>query len=117
MPGMQLWQLDGEPIEPQHPRVLRSDEEANRVILLALRAGELLLEHQVHEHALVFLLEGELAVRAGEQHRDLKAPGLAYFEPGERHEVQATSECRLVLCLAPWPGEGHPRRTGAGGDA
>ena len=36
-------------------------------------------------------------------------PGfLAQFEPNERHEVRATSDTRLVLFLAPWPGEGHP---------
>jgi len=36
-------------------------------------------------------------------------PGLlAVFEPGERHEVRARSDARLLLVLAPWPGEGHP---------
>ena len=28
--------------------------------------------------------------------------------PHERHEVRATSDARLLLVLAPWPGEGHP---------
>jgi quercetin dioxygenase-like cupin family protein len=35
---------------------------------------------------------------------------LAHFEPGERHEVRATSDARLLLILSPWPGEGHPSR-------
>ena len=30
--------------------------------------------------------------------------------PNERHEVRASRDARLVLVLAPWPGEGHPSR-------
>jgi hypothetical protein len=33
---------------------------------------------------------------------------VAHFDPKERHLVRATSDARLVLILAPWPGEGHP---------
>jgi quercetin dioxygenase-like cupin family protein len=36
-------------------------------------------------------------------------PGfVAHFEPKQRHEVRAASDARLLLILAPWPGEGHP---------
>ena len=36
-------------------------------------------------------------------------PGfVAHFDPKERHEVRAVSDARLLLFLAPWPGEGHP---------
>ena len=37
---------------------------------------------------------------------------LALTEPNERHEVRAKSDARLVLVLAPWPGEGHPSADG-----
>jgi hypothetical protein len=30
------------------------------------------------------------------------------FDPHERREVRATSDARLLLVLAPWPGDGHP---------
>jgi hypothetical protein len=30
------------------------------------------------------------------------------FDPHERHEVRATRDARLLLVLAPWPGDGHP---------
>ena len=30
------------------------------------------------------------------------------YDPTERHEVRAISDARLLLLLAPWPGEGHP---------
>ena len=40
-------------------------------------------------------------------------PGfLAHFDRGERHEVTAKSDARLVLLLAPWPGPGHPSDRG-----
>ncbi len=91
--------------------MLRSDPNASRVILLALPAGELLQDHQVHEHALVLALAGELLIRSGEGERRLKRHGLLHFEPGERHEVEAVTDSRLLLCLAPWPGEGHPSRS------
>ena len=36
-------------------------------------------------------------------------PGhLFEFDPGERHEVEARSDARLLLLLTPWPGAGHP---------
>jgi quercetin dioxygenase-like cupin family protein len=76
---MEVWQLDDERVEVHSPRVLRSDENANRVILLALPEGERLADHQVHEHALVIVLEGRLLIRAGDEERELGAPGLVHF--------------------------------------
>ena len=36
-------------------------------------------------------------------------PGFAaVFDPGERHAVRARADARLLLVLAPWPGDGHP---------
>jgi quercetin dioxygenase-like cupin family protein len=105
-----FWHLDSEIVEPHAPRILRSDDEANRVILLALPAGESLSEHQVHEHALVVVLAGEVAIRAGDDEQRLVAHGLVHFTPAERHEVEALTDSRLLICLAPWPGVGHPSR-------
>ena len=110
---MQIWELSGLPVEARRPQILRSDDEANRVVVLLLPAGESLQEHQVHEHALVFLVGGRLRVSAGDETHELDAPSLMHFDPAERHEVTAISECRLVLCLAPWPGLGHPSRPAA----
>ena len=107
---VQSWELDRLRIAAHQPQILRSDDDANRVIALLLPQGELLQEHQVHEHALVFILRGELLVSAGVSERALSAPSLIHFNPGERHEVRAITECQLVLCLAPWPGPGHPSR-------
>ena len=105
---MDTWKLNSEPVEAHSPRVLQSDGDANRVILLLLPEGERLQEHQVHEHALVVVLEGQLRVTAADHEEDLSAPALVHFAPAERHEVLALSECRMLICLAPWPGPGHP---------
>jgi quercetin dioxygenase-like cupin family protein len=108
MASVQVWELDRLRVAARQPQILRSDEDANRVIALLLAQGEALQEHQVHEHALVFVLRGELLVSAGGGERSLSAPSLIHFDPAERHEVRAISECQLVICLAPWPGPGHP---------
>jgi quercetin dioxygenase-like cupin family protein len=105
-----FWRLDAEQVQARAPRILHSDDEATRVILLALPAGERLSEHQVHEHALALVLDGEVVIRAGATEERLGAQSLVHFEPAERHEVEAVTNARLLLCLAPWPGPGHPSR-------
>jgi hypothetical protein len=56
----------------------------------------------------VLLVEGELQIE-GEGETISGGPGLlAEFDPKEPHEVTATSDSRLLLFLAPWPGDGHP---------
>ena len=76
--------------------------------MLHLPAGEALQDHQVHERAHLVVVEGEVEVT-----RDggtvTGGPGLlVVFDPRERHEVRAHSDARLLLVLAPWPGDGHP---------
>jgi quercetin dioxygenase-like cupin family protein len=62
----------------------------------------------VHERAWILVVDGQVEVEAAGE-TSSGGPGfLALTEPKERHEVRATSDARLVLVLAPWPGEGHP---------
>jgi quercetin dioxygenase-like cupin family protein len=98
------WDLTGLDVEPRRPQILDSKRGESRTIALKLAAGEGLQEHQVHERAHVVVIEGEVEIGSV-----TGGPGLlAIFEPGERHEVRAVSDARLLLVLAPWPGEGHP---------
>ncbi len=54
------------------------------------------------------LVEGELEI-VSDGDRSTGGPGLlAEFDPKEPHEVTATADSRLLLFLAPWPGDGHP---------
>jgi len=104
---METWDIASLDVEPRQPEVLRSDPEA-RVIAINLPAGEQLQEHQVHERAWVVVAGGEVEL---EQDGSTVSGGpgfVAHFDPNERHEVRASSDARVVLFLAPWPGEGHP---------
>jgi quercetin dioxygenase-like cupin family protein len=106
---MDTWDVASLEVLPRHPEVLRSDDET-RVIAINLPAGERLQEHQVHERAWLVVAAGEIEVEQGGQ-IVTGGPGfLAHFEPGERREVRATSDTRLILLLSPWPGDGHPSR-------
>ncbi len=107
---MENWDIRALELEPHNPQVLASDQEM-RVIALNLPAGEELQEHQVHERALLFVADGEIEVTQGAE-TVTGGPGfVAQWKPAERHEVRSTSDARIVLVLAPWPGEGHPSRT------
>jgi quercetin dioxygenase-like cupin family protein len=104
---VQTWDTRSLDVEPHSPQVLHSNAEG-RTIVINLPRGEELQEHQVHERAWIIVVDGELELEAAG--KSVKAgPGcLALTDPNERHEVRATSDSRLVLILAPWPGEGHP---------
>ena len=90
------------------PVVLQSRAEA-RAVLVALEPGQELGDHQVKEAALIAVVEGSVRVEAGGEAVDA-APGTLFsFEPNERHSVSSADGARILLVLAPWPGEGHYR--------
>jgi quercetin dioxygenase-like cupin family protein len=106
---MEHWDVRSLSVEPHKPQVLRSDPES-RAIAIQLPAGEQLQEHQVHERAYLMVTDGEIEIDA-DSDRVAGGPGLlCHFEPKERHAVRAITDARLLLVLAPWPGEGHPSR-------
>jgi quercetin dioxygenase-like cupin family protein len=97
------WDINSLDVPPHQPKVLRSDDEA-RVIAINLPKGEQLQDHQVHERAYVVVIDGE--VELGGQTGG--AGSAAVFDPNERHAAKAVSDARLLIVLAPWPGDGHP---------
>ena len=102
------WDLNALDLKPRLPEILSSTDSA-RAIVLGLAAGELLADHVLHERAWLVVLDGEIEVStsAGEHARG--GTGLLVeFAPGERHEVLASTDARLLLVLTPWPGDGHP---------
>ena len=107
----QHWDLNDLEVQPHAPVVLSSTDEA-RTIVLQLPAGEALQEHQVHERAWVLVLTGaiDIGTPGGGETISGGAGLMTQFEPQERHDVRAREDSRLLLWLAPWPGEGHPRR-------
>jgi quercetin dioxygenase-like cupin family protein len=106
--AMQHWDLRSLDVEPHQPQILHSQRGEARSIAIDLPAGEALQDHEVHERAHLVVVDGEVeVVQDGE--RVTGGPGFfAVFDPHERHEVRATRDSRLLLVLAPWPGDGHP---------
>jgi quercetin dioxygenase-like cupin family protein len=105
---VESWDLRSLDVAPRRPVILHSTRGEARSVALHLPAGEQLQDHQVHERAHLVVVEGEVDVTWGDETVS-GGPGLlAVFDPGERHQVLARSDARLLLVLAPWPGDGHP---------
>ena len=104
---MHHWDLRTIDVPPRQPQILQSERGQGRAIAIFLPTGEMLQDHEVHERAYLTVVDGEVEVEAGETVTG--GPGSFFvFDPHERHEVRATSDARLLLVLAPWPGDGHP---------
>jgi quercetin dioxygenase-like cupin family protein len=105
---MDDWDLKRLAWKPHHPEILYSNDEG-RAIVLDLPAGEMLQDHQVHEGAVITVIDGEIRITGDTgQTTDAKPGVLVRFAPQERHEVKALADSRLLLQLTPWPGAGHP---------
>jgi len=103
-----LTQIDA-PAGTRDPVVLTTDDTA-RAVVIALAPGQELGDHQVHERAWIVVVEGSVQISATESDvRDCGAGTLITFEPNERHAIRSDSGARILLLLAPWPGEGHFR--------
>lgn len=108
---MDHWDLLSLEAEHRHPQILHSVRGAARSILVVLPAGERLAEHKLHELSYMLVLDGEVQVEAPDDPERIAGGGpgfMAVCEASERHEIRATSDSRLLLILAPWPGPGHP---------
>ena len=107
---MRRWNLrDIEtPTGKRSPVVLHSSGEA-RAVLVALEPGEELGDHQVKEQMFVAVVDGTVRVEAGSKSVDAGVGELFVFEPDERRAISSADGARLLLFLAPWPGEGHYR--------
>ena len=110
---MQTWDVRTLDVRPHFPEVLHSDDEG-RTIVINLPAGEELQEHEVHERSWVIVVDGEIEFESSDG--SVKGgPGfLAHINPNESNEIRATSDARLIMVLAPWPGQGHPSQRSQG---
>jgi quercetin dioxygenase-like cupin family protein len=94
------------------PAVLHSQDGEARVVAIHLKAGQELGDHQVKEAALLVVLDGLVHVESRDDSVHGGVGTVFRFDPDERHAVSADGDARVLLVLAPWPGEGHYR----GGD-
>jgi len=90
----------------REPRVLFSGPEW-RAVVIDLNTGDELRDHRLYEHAVVEVVSGRLGLVVGDQRVECDAGTLVTFAPGETRSVQALEPSRILLLLAPWPGEGH----------
>jgi quercetin dioxygenase-like cupin family protein len=105
---MDSWNLNELEVDPHLPVVLDSEQEG-RAIVIDLPKGEQLQEHQVHERAYLLVVDGLIGITTPDGEDAEGSTGLlAIFDPKERHEVTALEDSRILLVLAPWPGDGHP---------
>ena len=102
---MEHWDLRTLDVEPHQPKILHSARGEARSILIKLPAGEELQEHQVHERAYVVVIDGEVELGGADGGAGLAA----VFDPGGApRRARDVTDARLLLVLAPWPGDGHP---------
>jgi len=105
---MDSWDVPALDLKRRLPEILSSSDAA-RAIALDLAAGERLNDHAVHERTWLVVVSGAIEATTAAGERVGGGAGLLIeFPPGERHEVVASSDARLLLLLAPWPGSGHP---------
>lgn len=105
---MRSWKLSELDLKPRLPEIISSSGDG-RAIVLDLASGEGLAEHEVHERAWMVVIDGEVQVSTGAGDVAEGESGLLVeLNPGERHRVLATTDARVLLLLAPWPGSGHP---------
>ena len=107
---MQSWNLREieTPGGSRSPVVLRSDDAA-RAVLIVLEPGQMLGDHQVKERALVAVVDGAVRVEASGDSVEGGAGCLFTFDANERRSISSDTGARILLVLAPWPGEGHYR--------
>ena len=80
-----------------------------RAVMIKLAAGQELGDHQVKERAWVAVVDGEVRIAAGAEAKTCGPGILVTFDPDERHSLSSDRGARILLLLAPWPGEGHYR--------
>jgi quercetin dioxygenase-like cupin family protein len=109
---VERWNLSEIEVEggSRSPLVLFSREGVSRAVLIVLEPGQELGDHQVKENAFVLVADGQAQVEdAAGQSVDAGPGSLFRFDPDEQHAVSTQSGARILLFLAPWPGEGHYR--------
>ena len=108
---MQHWDLKelSTPDGARSPVVLHSQDGEARAVAIHLKSGQKLGDHQVKEAALLVVVDGLVHIEAGNESVHAGVGSVFRFDPDERRAVSADGDTRVLLVLAPWPGEGHYR--------
>ncbi len=108
---MQRWDLRAidTPQGTRDPIVLETADGA-RAVLIRLEPGQELGDHQVRERAWIVVVDGRAQISTDGEQFDAEPGTFVTFAPSERHAVRSHGGARILMWLAPWPGEGHPSR-------
>jgi quercetin dioxygenase-like cupin family protein len=74
-----------------------------RILLLALKAGATVPEHQTEGRVSIHALRGHVRVHAGGTAFDLPAGRLLTLDPGERHDVAGIEDSAVLVTIAMAP--------------
>lgn len=75
-----------------------------RIVLIALKAGSKIPEHQTEGHISIQTVVGHIRVRAQGRSFELRSGGLLALDQGLPHDVEALEESALLLTIA-WPAD------------
>jgi quercetin dioxygenase-like cupin family protein len=97
---------EGPPARSERPatQILHDDTNA-RVIAFHLMPGQKVPPHHSSSTVMVHVLEGIGVFHGADTSATLSAGGMAVFEPGETHAIDAVdSSLRFVAIITPRPG-------------
>ncbi len=104
---MQRWHLPSiEANGKREPRVLFSRPEC-RAVVIDLNTGDELGAHRVYESAVLQVVSGRVRLDVGDEGVECDAGSLVTFAARETRSMRALEPSRILLVLAPWPGDGH----------
>ena len=87
-----------------------ADSGHARILLLCLRAGQILKDHRSTSQVMVFGLRGRAAFFADGVAHEVRPGVCVILEPGHFHRVEASEEAVLLVVMSPHPSrEGYPR--------
>lgn len=76
------------------------NNEAFRVVVFAMDAGQELTDHAAGRPVTVLIGEGDVRVTVDGDAHELAAGDIVYLAPGARHAVLARTACRFTLVMA-----------------
>lgn len=70
-----------------------------RVVLIAMRAGSHIKEHEASETASIHVVKGHVRVGLSDRAADLRQGQLLVLESGLRHDVEGAADSAFILTL------------------
>ena len=87
-----------------------ADSGHARVMLVCIRAGQVLRDHRSTSQVIAHFLRGTAVFYADGVPADAPAGSILFLEPNHFHRIEATEDCVVLVTMAPHPArEGYPR--------